>query len=208
MGLDPLSRAVAAAQHGQYVAHLLGVVLGLRPRQLHQLLLQGVARRGEQPRGRVPGRDAQPVRRPAVHDARRPDQRRVAIAGGPRAARRPAEPEVKAAGVQGVDQAELLDRRQGGAVAELHGAGSDPDRPGRRGGQGQDDRGRGPGHAGVEVVLGVPVPRVAESLGVLGQVDAIAEGLGGGRARGDRHQVEHGERGGGHVRSFASRSQA
>ena len=39
--------------------------------------------------------------------------------------------------------------------------------------------GRGAGHAGVEVVLGEPVPGVAEALGRLGEVDAVPQGLGG-----------------------------
>ena len=111
----------------------------------------------------------------------------------PAGAAGPAEPEVEAAGVQRVDQAELLDRGQGGAVAHLDRTRSDPDRRGRGGGQGQYDGRRGAGDAGVEVVLGEPVPGVAEALGRLRQVDAVPQGLGGGRTRADRHQVENGE---------------
>ena len=39
-----------------------------------------------------------------------------------------AEAEVEPARMQRVEQAELLDHRQRGPVAELHGAGADPDR--------------------------------------------------------------------------------
>ena len=100
--------------------------------------------------------------------------------------------------MQGVDEAELLDRRQRGTMAELDRARADPD--GGRGGRGQreHDRRGGAGHAGVEMVLGQPVPGVAESLGLPGQVDAVAQRLAGRAARRDRDQVEHGERGGGH----------
>jgi len=112
---------------------------------------------------------------------------------------RTAKAEIEAAGIQGIDQAELLNGGQGGAVPHLDRAGSDPDRRGRGGRQGQDDGRGGSGDAGVEVVLGKPVPGVAEALGGLRQVDAVAKRLGGGGTRADRHQVEDGERGNGHI---------
>jgi len=70
--------------------------------------------------------------------------------------------------VQGVDEAEFLHGGQRGAVTHLDRAGSDPDRRGRGGGQGQDNGRGGPGEARVEMVLGEPVPGVAEALGRLG----------------------------------------
>ena len=79
--------------------------------------------------------------------------------------------------MQRVDQAELLDHRQRGAVAELHGAGADPDRRGSGGSQRQHDGGGGSGDAGVEVMLGEPVAGVAEALGLLGEVDAVPQRL-------------------------------
>ena len=70
--------------------------------------------------------------------------------------------------MQGVDEAELLDHRQRSTVPQLDRTGSDPDRPGRRRGEREDNsRGRA-GDAGVEVVLGKPVPGVAEPFGLLG----------------------------------------
>ncbi len=100
--------------------------------------------------------------------------------------------------MEGVDEPELLDGGQRGAVAELDRAGANPDGRGRGRGEGEDDgRGRA-GHARVEVVLGEPVAGVAEALGLAGKVDAVAQGLGGGAAGGDGHEVEDGERRGGH----------
>jgi hypothetical protein len=74
------------------------------------------------------------------------------------------------------------------------------DRRGRSRGEGEDDSWRGAGGAGVEVVLGEPVAGVAEAFCVPGQVDAVAQCLGCGAAGSDGHQVEHGERRGGHDR--------
>ena len=98
----------------------------------------------------------------------RPSTTGVAVSGG--TAGRPAggrrsgpRPRSKRPGVQRVDQAELLDRGQGGAVAELHGTGAEPDGGGRGGGQREDDGGRGAGHARIEVVLGEPVAGVPEA---------------------------------------------
>ncbi len=100
--------------------------------------------------------------------------------------------------MQGVDQAELLDRRQCGAVAELDGAGADPDGARRRGGQGQQHGGRGPGDPRVQVVLGEPVAGVAEGLRLPGEVDAVVEGVGGGGTGRDRDEVEDPEGDAGH----------
>ena len=117
-------------------------------------------------------------------------------------------PRSRRPGVQRVDQAELLDRGQRGAVAELDRAGAEPDRGGGGGGQREHHRGGGAGDAGVEVVLGEPVAGVAEALGLLGEVDAVAQRLGGGGAGGDRHEVEDGERGGGHGAPFLASRRA
>ncbi len=95
--------------------------------------------------------------------------------------------------MEGVDEAELLDRGQGGAVAELHGAGAEPDGGGGGGRQGQDDRRGRARHPGVEMVFGEPVAGVSEAFGLPGEVDGVAQGLGGGRAGRDRHQVQDAE---------------
>ena len=88
-----------------------------------------------------------------------------------------AEAEVEAAGMQRVEQPELLDGGQRGAVPELDRAGAEPDGGGRGGGQRQHHGRGGAGHAGVEVVLGEPVAAVAEPLGLPGEVDAVAQRL-------------------------------
>jgi hypothetical protein len=49
------------------------------------------------------------------------------------------------------------------------------------------------------MVLGEPVPGVAEALGRLREVDAVPQRFGGRLARADRHEVQNGEGGGGHV---------
>ena len=55
------------------------------------------------------------------------------------------------------------------------------------------DRGRRAGDAGDIVVLGQPEPSVAPSLGVAGQVQRVAEGVGGRIPLADRSQVEDGD---------------
>jgi hypothetical protein len=97
------------------VAHLLAVVLRLRARQLQQRLLQREPRRAQQVLDREPGRDEQPAAGPAGSLGTR--QGRLRLGGRPPA--RPPEAEIKPAGMEGIDQAEFLDRRQRGAVAHL-----------------------------------------------------------------------------------------
>ena len=60
--------------------------------------------------------------------------------------------------------------------------GTKPDPGGGGGGQHDHHRGRGAGHARVEVVLGQPVLQVADLLGLLREIDAVAERLPGGGA--------------------------
>ena len=123
---------------------------------------------------------------------RRRGARRAAVAR-PAAEPGAAEAEVDAAGVQRVEDAELLDDRQRRVVAHLHGAGADPDALGGGGDEGDDQRRRRAGDARVEVVLGDPVAAVAGGLGAPGEVDGVGEGLAGratrwgsGRGRGRR----------------------
>src|SRR6185312_17072610 len=85
------------------------------------------------------------------------------------------------------------------AVPHLHRAGTEPDGGGRARREGQDDRGRGAGDTRVEVVLGEPETGVAEALGLLREVDAVAQRLPGGRPGGDRDKVKDGQRGAGHA---------
>jgi flavin reductase (DIM6/NTAB) family NADH-FMN oxidoreductase RutF len=87
--------------------------------------------------------------------------------------------------VQRIDEAELLDRGQRRPVAHLDRARPDPDRRGRGRGQREHDGRGGAGDAGVEVVLGEPVPGVAKTLRGLGEIDAVPQRLRGGGARAD-----------------------
>ena len=178
--------AVAARDQREHVTDLLGVVLRLRVRQLEQVPLQREPGRLQQGRGGEPGRDQQPVRGAAVHRgaATAGTSAAGASAAGTRRCLRPAraahgaaKAEVEAPRVGRVEQAELLDDRQRGAVPHLHRAGTEPYR--RRGGRGQGEHhGRGRARdARVEVVLGDPVAGVAERLGLPRQVHAVAQRL-------------------------------
>jgi hypothetical protein len=89
------------------------------------------------------------------------------------------EAEVDAAGEGGVEQAELLDHGQGGAVAQLHAARPDAQPGGCARDEGGHDRGRCAGDARVEVVLGQPEALVAQRLGLAGQVDGVGQRGGG-----------------------------
>ena len=116
-----------------------------------------------------------------------PGGRRATKAGTP-------EPEIDAAGVERVDDAELLDDRQRRVVAELHRAGPDAYVLCRPGDEAHDEGGCGPGDAGVEMVLGDPVPRVPGGFGALREVERVAQRGRRGRAGRDRDEVEDRER--------------
>jgi hypothetical protein len=81
---------------------------------------------------------------------------------------RAAQAEVEAPRVQRVEQSELLDRGQGGAMPHLHRPGAEPDRRRRGGGQSQHHGRGGAGDTGVEMMLGEPAAGVAEPFGLLG----------------------------------------
>ncbi len=140
MGLFALGGAVGAGQQGEDVADLLSVVLWLRTGRLQKRLLQCEARRAEQVLEGEPGWDAQPVGCLSVHDGRAAEQGRLALHLA-RMSAGAAQAKVKASGVEGVNEPELLHRRQRGAVPELDGAGADADRRRGRGRQRQHDRG-------------------------------------------------------------------
>ncbi len=201
MRLHPLRRAVLAPQQREHVVDLLAVLLRLGPRQVQQLLLEGHPRMAQQMGEGERVGDPQPVRGVPVHDrgAGRLRARTVGRPAGP--ARRAAQPQVDAPGVQRVDQAELLYGRQRRAVPELHRAGAEPDGRGSGGGQREHDGRGGPGHPGIEVVLGEPVAGVAELLGPPGEIDAVPQGLGGGGTGRDGDEVEDPEGDAGHVRA-------
>jgi len=106
-------------------------------------------------------------------------------------ARGPAEPEVDPAGVQVRQQAELLRHDQRRVVAEQHRARADPDVLGGRGDSGDEHGGRRRGDTGREVVLGQPVPAVAQPFGVPGEVERVAQGVRGPLPRHDGREVQN-----------------
>ena len=82
----------------------------------------------------------------------------------------------------------------GGVVGQHDPARPDADGRGAAGDVPDDDGGGGAGDAGQVVMLGHPEACVAPALGVPGQVEAVAEGLGRAAALPDRRQVEDGVR--------------
>ena len=108
-------------------------------------------------------------------------------------ARRPAEAQVDAAGVERLECAELFGHGERGVVGEHHPAGADAQRGGGVGEVGDQHRRRRAGDAGHVVVFGHPVPGVAEALDVLGELDRVRQCLGGGRAGRHRSEIEHGQ---------------
>ena len=114
--------------------------------------------------------------------------------GGHVGARRTAEPEVDAAGMQGGERPELLGDHQRRVVGQHDAARADADRRGSRRDMGDDHRGRRAGDARHVVMLGEPVALVAEALGVAGEVERVPERLRDIAAFGDRRQVENGKR--------------
>jgi hypothetical protein len=174
--LDALRRSVGAVEQFPDDGDLLGVVLRFGVRLLEQFPVEAEPRRGQQPLDRERGRYQQPV--PGDPGRRGPGARRGAVRRWfPARSGGPAEPEVDAAGMQRVEQPELLDRRQGRAMPELDRARAQADALGRRRDQGDQQRGGGSGDARVEVMLGEPVPGVAGLLGLAGEVDAVAQRL-------------------------------
>ena len=126
VGLGAAVVAVRAGEQGEDVVDLLGVVRRLGAGLLQQRALQREARRADEVGERERRRDQQPLGGAVGGAGARRRRRRAA------AEARAAEAEVDAAGVQGVDDAELLDDRQRRVVAHLHGAGADADALGGR----------------------------------------------------------------------------
>ena len=175
-----VGRTVGAGDQGQDVADLLGVVL--RFARSAAAAASSASRTAGEPsscRRRTAAGCSSPFGvRPFTTVAAAPPPTSAGAFGFARTAAGAAQAEIEAARVQGVEQAELLDCGQRGAVPHLHRTGAEPDRRRGFGGQGQDDRRGGAGHAGIEVMLGEPVAGVAEPFGLLGQVDAVAQRLG------------------------------
>jgi hypothetical protein len=115
--------------------------------------------------------------------------------GRPRVgARRAAEAEVEAAGVQGVQGADLFGDHEGRVVGQFQAAGADADGLGSGGdGSGQDDVG-GARHWRHVVVFGEPVALEAQTFGVGGEFDRAVQCVADGVAPADGGEVQEGER--------------
>ena len=111
----------------------------------------------------------------------------------PVGARRAADAEVDAAGVQRLEHPELLGDHQWHVVGEHHAAGADADPFGLRRQRRREHRGGGARDPRHVVVLGDPVAVIAEALGRAREVDGARQRLGVAGALADDRQVEHGE---------------
>ena len=91
------------------------------------------------------------------------------------AARRAADAEVDAAGIERLQHAELLGHLERAVMAQHDPARADADMPGLGRHQRHHDLGRAAGEPGRSVVLGQPVAAIAEPIGMAGQLDGFKE---------------------------------
>ncbi|CAM2186954.1 hypothetical protein PSAC2689_70068 [Paraburkholderia sacchari] len=106
---------------------------------------------------------------------------------------RAAEPQVDAPRVERLERAELLGDQEWRVIGQHDAARPDADRPRAARHMADHDRGGGAGDAGHVVVLGEPVAVVAPALGVLGEIERVAQRDAGVRAGRHRRKVEDGE---------------
>ena len=104
----------------------------------------------------------------------------------------PAESEVDSPGMKGRKDAEALDHRHRGGIAELHGRGPDPDVVGGRGDLADQHRRIGTGDRD-EVVFGHPIPPIPPLFGVAGEVDGVAQRRSRVAPGADRRKIEDGQ---------------
>ena len=109
------------------------------------------------------------------------------------AAGRAADAEVDAAGEQRLQHAEVLGHLEGAVVAEHDAARAHADARGPRRDLADEDLGSGAGQPAATVMLGQPVPVIAETIGALGELQRLLDGLGRGPAAPDGRLVEHPE---------------
>ena len=83
-----------------------------------------------------------------------------------------------------------FDDLQRRVVADDRRSGADPDARGRGGDRGEQDVRGGAGDTRIQVVLGEPVPGVAELFGALRERDARAQPVGRGLTLAERREVE------------------
>ena len=108
-------------------------------------------------------------------------------------ARRSPEPEVDAAGVQGLEHRELLGDDERRVVGEHHAAGTDGDARRGRGEVSDEHRRSGRCHGGHVVVLGDPEALVPGGVGGLGEPRRRGEGLRGALPDAHGSRVEDGQ---------------
>lgn len=126
-----------------------------------------------------------------------------------------AQAEIDAAGVQGLEGAELLGYDEGRVIGEHDSAAADADGAGGGGDVSDEDCGCGAGEAFDGVVFGKPEAAIAPLLGVAGEIDGARDGRSWGFAGvhadevedgdGERHRVlDVGVKGGDSMRSWAA----
>lgn len=93
-----------------------------------------------------------------------------------------------------LEHPELLRDHERSVIGKHDATGADADLARNAGEVGGEDGGRGARDAGHVVVLGNPVAQVAETLDVAGQVERVAQRVGGRRVIGDDRKIEDGER--------------
>ena len=106
---------------------------------------------------------------------------------------RAAQTQIDASGKKRCQRAELLGDDQRRVIRQHDAAGADANGFGAAGDVCDDDGRGGAGDARHVVVLGEPVTVVAPSLGVLREVERVAQGVGSGCALRNRREVEDGE---------------
>jgi len=99
--------------------------------------------------------------------------------------------QVDSTGIERLERADLLGHDERRVVRQHDAARADPD-GGRAAGDMSDDDGcRGAGDAGHVVMLGQPEAPVMPPLGMLREIERVAEGVGGVAALVDRRQVQY-----------------
>ncbi len=192
--------SIGSADQREHIVDLLGVLGRLRIRLLQEPELEGEARRAGEVGERVRRRDQQAV--VGAPTARCGRRRRGGAGwwvggGGPLlqpSEARPAESEIDPPGMDGVEDAELLDDGERRVVSHQDRARTDPQRAGRVGDQRDQQGGRGAGDARIEMVLGEPVALVPGGLGSLRELDRVGDRLAGGRPARNRNEIEDGQR--------------
>ena len=106
-------------------------------------------------------------------------------------ARRPAKPEIDAAGKQRFKDLESLGDHQRRMVGQHHAAGADAHVRGHGRDLTDHDLGRGAGDIGKIMMLGDPIALVAEPVGELRQIERIAQGDRTRRGGGHRRKIEN-----------------